>query len=337
MIEPIQVPNYNVKEDKTLFNRLAIVVIPNESSFGVREDSKVFSTKYATQQRSSTLSFKDLSETEPRSFDKQKIISVELFQSEDVYGSPKRSKPICGFLIKLGANAFCNAKYEVSPTITHPEIKLSSNIFQTFELLKNNQDLIAKLTILTEEQKKMMSLDQVEILVKGINIDRSEQYRFIKERFENGACLMKNQTIPLYYDPENKQTFTPSTQMSFPTNIHLLPVAQSPLQSLQSTSGLTLQNSVKIESSSVPLQVHKLHICSPGENQSDSFEAFVTAGIVTDKTRFCFRSKSASSYLVIQISRETWQADQHGVLQSERLLDFIKELFMKMERKASKP
>ena len=118
MIEQIQVPNYNVKEDKTLFNRLAIVVIPNESYFGVREDSKVFSTKHATHQRS-TISFKDLSETDqPRTFEKQKILSVELFQAEDGYGSPKCSKPLCKFLVKLGANAFCNAKYEVSTKIT---------------------------------------------------------------------------------------------------------------------------------------------------------------------------------------------------------------------------
>ena len=127
----LQIPtHFKVKEDKSLSasTKIAVIVIPNESSFGAVEDSQVFSSKNVSDKTPDKKSFKELSEIEKiRPIQEQKVLSIELCQSQDptvdygTSGKPNHSsyKAICKFLIKLGNNAYCNAKYEVNSKITN--------------------------------------------------------------------------------------------------------------------------------------------------------------------------------------------------------------------------
>ena len=84
---------FRVKEDKSLKNLLAVVVVPNESC--------------------NDISFASISEPEQSlPFDQQKIVLVE-FKNEDYRKQYLNYK----LLLKFGKNAFCNAKYEVSTKI----------------------------------------------------------------------------------------------------------------------------------------------------------------------------------------------------------------------------
>lgn len=231
----------------------------------------------------------------------------------------------------------------------HPTLWKMLNL--TESMLGYPSNNYAIITLLRDDQKEILSLDHVDIVVKSVNLDRAEQHKFIRERLMN-ECVYKNEVIPVLKlvdvsknRPVNEEMETLSASMNKSCsnrnfNYHKKSVPNKMVKIMAWDSDRqTNKNSKHILKafknntlSSEKLTISKLHICHP----SQGVDRFMTSGIVTENTRFCFRSKSVECYLLIQISKEMWSADQHSVLQYERTIEFLKKLFKKWQETTHK-